>query len=83
MRGPGDGLSRLGPFHCSLNAIVYDILLAGSYYKKYFANMGVSCNLPSEITVTIYIFLLGKHFGKQVCIHESRANRLGGTGTPP
>jgi hypothetical protein len=38
MRDPNDGLSRLEPFRCSLNAIFCDVLLAGCLYKKYFAN---------------------------------------------
>ena len=39
MHDPSDGLSRLEPFRCSLNVIFYDILLAVSLYKKYFANI--------------------------------------------
>jgi hypothetical protein len=55
MQDPGDWLSRFEPFRCSLNVIFYDILLAGSLYKKYFANMCVSCNLQGDIIVAIYI----------------------------
>ena len=33
----------------------YDVLLAGGLYRKRFANMGVSYNLPSDVVVAIYI----------------------------